>query len=337
MLARLGQRLRCGVDVRPFFERVQGAHVDHACWRQCRRFLAAVAEPRPSTTADRGVAEGELPFRMVAATVLERLPIIMPEPKPEEAAFETLSVRLANARARELPPEFFNVGKGAEERGTSAASPPRGGSGGAATGQPSDGTASVPPPGVQTGKKPFEPAPRITEADLADDRRSLRRKLDQRLYLIVQRQLGGGRSIWQFPQRNVEATAGDGTAAASSPSTEGDASAPGLVPFRHFAERALDSVLEIETEDTGDDDDPFEAHFLGNAPLAHFKHVYSEAFQKQHRVQGIKIFFYRAVLIFGSIRGVRKPAADDYAWVTANELEQYLAPDYYRCIGELVW
>ncbi|KAK4537501.1 hypothetical protein CDCA_CDCA12G3526 [Cyanidium caldarium] len=332
MLARLGHRLRCGVNVRPFLDRVQDTHVGHARWRQCQRFLAAAAEPRPSTTADRRTAESGLPFRMVAATVLERLPIIIPEPKPEEAAFEALSVRLANAQARELPPEFFNVGKGAEEHGAPAASPPRDGSGGAAVGQPNDGTASGMPLGAQTGKKPFELAPRITEADLADDRRSLRRKLDQRLYLIVQRQLGDARSIWQFPQRNIEVTA-----AASSPSTGDDAPAPDLVPFRHFAERALDSVLEIETEDTGDDDDPFEAHFLGNAPLAHFKHIYSEAFQKQHGVQGIKIFFYRAVLIFGSIRGVRKSAADDYAWVTANELEQYLAPDYYRCIRELVW
>lgn len=40
--------------------------------------------------------------------------------------------------------------------------------------------------------------PRITEADKANDRKSLYRKLDKKLFLIVKR--GRDQHTWQFPQ-----------------------------------------------------------------------------------------------------------------------------------------
>jgi len=42
-------------------------------------------------------------------------------------------------------------------------------------------------------------------------------------------------------------------------------------------------------------------------------------------------------LISGCITGVRAPAAVDYAWVTAEELPEYLPPDYYRSVAPVVW
>jgi hypothetical protein len=48
---------------------------------------------------------------------------------------------------------------------------------------------------------PFKPAPRVTEADEKNDRRSLERKLPNSLYLIVKRNRTN--NSWQFPQGKV--------------------------------------------------------------------------------------------------------------------------------------
>lgn len=48
---------------------------------------------------------------------------------------------------------------------------------------------------------PFQPAARETEADRTNDRKSLDRKLDQSLYLIVKRNRAD--NAWQFPQGKI--------------------------------------------------------------------------------------------------------------------------------------
>jgi hypothetical protein len=48
----------------------------------------------------------------------------------------------------------------------------------------------------------FEPAPRQTEADVTDDRRSVDRKLDKVLYLLVKKPRE--KHAWQMPQGGVE-------------------------------------------------------------------------------------------------------------------------------------
>lgn len=285
---------------------------------------------KPSTEPQR------LPFRYAVATILERTPIIMPEPTPEERAFLKFQLLMANAQARELSPEVMQR----------------------LFGESGD---AIPDKHPFLNSKVFElddseyvPAPRETEADRTNDRRSLRRKLDQWLFLIVQRKLGPtGRSLWQFPQRFIEEErlmqssndpiplrAGTDAAAASAEAlgTSGGAETrcSKTFFFRGEAEKALQSLIETGGTDDDDEND-FEAHFIGNAPCAHLKHVYSPALQEAQGISGIKIFFYRAQLISGCITGVRAPAAVDYAWVTAEELPEYLPPDYYRSVAPVVW
>jgi len=48
----------------------------------------------------------------------------------------------------------------------------------------------------------FKPLPRETEADRNDDRRSLNRRLDQMLYLLVKKPRR--EHAWQMPQGGVE-------------------------------------------------------------------------------------------------------------------------------------
>jgi large subunit ribosomal protein L46 len=262
------------------------------------------------------------------ATILERTPIIMPEPTPEEREFQQFRLLMANARARELPPELEKqlFGKSADGN--------------------ADGVQLLDPELFEVDEDgEYEPAPRETDADRTNDRRSLNRKLDRWLFLVVRRKLGPTRrALWQFPQRNIEDVqrTPEGMHEPSAAST----SSP--VFFRAEAEKALHSFIETSDDDADEnivgskeeeegEEEPFEAHFIGNAPCAHLKHTYSAAFQNAQGIAGIKIFFYRAQLISGRVTRARSPAADDFAWVTADELPEYLPPEYYRAIAPVVW
>ena len=54
----------------------------------------------------------------------------------------------------------------------------------------------------ETELQAFEPSPRETEADRNDDRRSLNRRLDRMLYLLVKKPRR--EHAWQMPQGEVE-------------------------------------------------------------------------------------------------------------------------------------
>jgi len=319
----------------------QALAASRRCLRLARYQLPPNGFPRRGSASKAGASKPStepqrLPYRYAVATILERTPIIMPEPTPEERAFLKFQLLMANAQARELSPEVMQR----------------------LFGESGD---AIPDKHPFLNSKVFElddseyvPAPRETEADRTNDRRSLRRKLDQWLFLIVQRKLGPtGRSLWQFPQRFIEEErlmqssndpmplrAGTDAAAASAEAlgTSGGAETrcSKTFFFRGEAEKALQSLIETGGTDDDDEND-FEAHFIGNAPCAHLKHVYSPALQEAQGISGIKIFFYRAQLISGCITGVRAPAAVDYAWVTAEELPEYLPPDYYRSVAPVVW
>ncbi|KAE8685124.1 39S ribosomal protein L46 [Hibiscus syriacus] len=76
----------------------------------------------------------------------------------------------------------------------------------------------------------YVPAPRITEADKTNDRKSLQRALDRRLYLLLYGNSNGapsGKPVWHFPEK--------------------------------CAESALESVLG----------DLSHTYFVGNAPMGH--------------------------------------------------------------------
>lgn len=86
----------------------------------------------------------------------------------------------------------------------------------------------------------FVPAPRITEADKINDRRSLQRALDRSLYLLVYGKAYGAPNdepVWHFPEKVYKSE----------------------VTLRKCAESALESVL-------GDLSDTC---FVGNAPMGH--------------------------------------------------------------------
>lgn len=159
--------------------------------------------------------------RLVGACVLERLPVIMPEASEWETEYLTWQHKMHSREKKELPEEFTTEKMVIEQEG---------GEGG-------------------VGR--WQPAPRETEADIAMDTRSLRRKLDQRLFLLVKEK---GASSWQFPQ--TEHSAGE--------------------TMRQTAERALQETIQEGPQ----------TYFVGNAPMGHVEHSSGKAFY--HKAQLIK-------------------------------------------------
>ncbi|PXF43426.1 39S ribosomal protein L46, mitochondrial [Gracilariopsis chorda] len=149
----------------------------------------------------------------------------------------------------------------------------------------------------------YVPAPRVTDADRTNDHKSLHRALQERLYFVVRRTEKS--KNMQFPQ--VLATKPD-------------------VTLRQYAQHALKSVTVPASRPR--------FHVLSYSPSCHLEHVYPSAYQQQHDVYGVKIFFYRTMLISGDVTELRN--CEDYMWARACELPQLLGHEYYTAIKPIL-
>lgn len=166
----------------------------------------------------------------VSCVALERLPVVMPEMPAWERDYKEWQEAWNARRFKELPHSFTTSDVKMGEEGKSS------------------------------GRAAWEPSPLKTSADARNDVKSLQRKLDQRLFLLVKK---GG--VWDFLHGVVG---------------EED------VSTRNVAERALQSLMgENETEQR--------YYFVGNAPAAHTVSQGRTSFY--HRCQLIQIESFRSV------------------------------------------
>lgn len=149
----------------------------------------------------------------------------------------------------------------------------------------------------------YVPAPRVTAADRRCDQRSMNRALDERLYFVVKRSERSPN--WQFPQ--VMAT---------------DAG----VPLREYTQKALDSVVPAAIRP--------QVHHISYTPACHLEHVFAPRYQREHEVYGVKIFFFRVMLIKGRIDAVNQ--AKDYRWLREAELEGAMGEEYFRAVRPML-
>lgn len=159
---------------------------------------------------------------------------------------------------------------------------------------------SYPEPDEILQSMPFQPAPRITEADLNNDRRSLERQLPRSLFLLVKRSRSD--KAWQFPQGKLI----------------------GEETMRKGAERVLDRAVGNVRR-----------YFISNAPIGHYCYEYPEELQRQRQQFGAKVFFYRAQLIEGDIR-LETRLYTDFAWIVREEVGEYVDPDMAEYITALL-
>ncbi|KAI5063624.1 hypothetical protein GOP47_0022171 [Adiantum capillus-veneris] len=202
--------------------------------------------------------------KVIACVALERLPLIVPPPAPEVVAFRNFSAEWNDQYRRHYPEVFIDALSSSNQREKDAA------------------------------ELVFEPAPRITEADKVNDRKSLQRALDRRLFLIVQGYpLGYSKEklIWHFPER--------------------------LYKNEETLRLCAESVL-IPTAAKEED-----VYYVGNAPCGHFIETLSDL--KTKTPVTYKRFFFRSQLL-GNVR-YKAWNYKDYAWVTKEELLEYFEVD----------
>ncbi|KAK9803311.1 hypothetical protein WJX72_011878 [[Myrmecia] bisecta] len=143
-------------------------------WRFLEALLFALAGSpsdsrcTPMQYAARAMCSSAASTPIYGACILERSPVIVPDEPAWENEYLTWREQLQQRYYKEYPPQFL-AGKGAQQDEAE-----------------------------QDTRTQFQPAPRITEADHNNDRKSLWRKLDQRLYLLVKER---GAGSWRFPQQ----------------------------------------------------------------------------------------------------------------------------------------
>lgn len=144
----------------------------------------------------------------------------------------------------------------------------------------------------------YIPAPRVTEADRTNDTKSLERALPERLYFLIKSERA---THYRFPQTIAD---------------------DDEVRLWTFAERAFKTVTHAASRQS--------VHYIAPRPCCHLEHVYPVNYQTKYNVYGIKIFFYRAVLLFDQKISVKNNT--DYVWARACELEQFVGTEYYNGI-----
>jgi len=142
------------------------------------------------------------PGQYASACALERLPVVMPERPAWEVEYKNWQAEFHAKRYKILPPALTDEPKTENEESS-----------------------------VKAG---WKPASRETLADRQGDRRTLKRRLDQRLFLLLKKR--GGE--WGFAQSEI---------------LKGDTS-------RSAAERALKNAVGEEG---------YQYYFVGNGPAAH--------------------------------------------------------------------
>ncbi|KAK7332366.1 hypothetical protein VNO80_29117 [Phaseolus coccineus] len=193
---------------------------------------------------------------LVASVLFERLPVVIPKIDPVVYAFQEFSFRWRQQHQRRYPDEFLDK---SDARGK--------------------GDYHI----------DYVPAPRFTEADKNNDKRSLQRALDRRLYLLVYGNAHGapsGKPLWHFPEKVYE-----------SEDT-----------MRKCAESALESIIG----------DLSNTYFVGNAPMGH---MVVQPTEDQSGSTSYKRFFFKSQVIAKNKFNIAK--CEDFVWVTKDELMEY--------------
>ncbi|XP_061186717.1 large ribosomal subunit protein mL46-like [Saccostrea echinata] len=135
----------------------------------------------------------------------------------------------------------------------------------------------------------FKPADRETEADKTGDVKTVDRKLDQTLVLVVKQNIGG-KEFWYLPV------------------------------MQHAQGMSMRQVAEKAVADTCGTD--LKYMLFGNAPSGYQIKEYRKEVQEETKLKGSKIFIHKAEYRGGSV--IPSEQVLDYAWLTPSELRKCL-------------
>jgi len=145
--------------------------------------------------------------------------------------------------------------------------------------------------------------PLITQFDKKNDRKSLYRKLTNRLYLIVKKPRKT--NPWEFPQANWQQADG--------------------IHLKNTASRLVEDQVGARLK----------YWLVGNAPIGHYTLLYTEEAKKKYGYDTAKMFFYKAQYLHGVVK-VNKDQLVDHLWVTRDELQEFFPEAYYNYVKELL-
>ncbi|DAZ97110.1 TPA: hypothetical protein N0F65_010433, partial [Lagenidium giganteum] len=255
-------------------------------WRKLQRINEAKRNPDAKTRSQpprakierqnsmiNAVDDGKK-WRVLSASVLERLPVIMPDAEDWEEDFENMQYELSLRHDQRLEDDFWFMEPGSKQVPPEEAPAPN---------APED-----PEEIVGAG---FHLAPRETEDDKTDNRKSLNRALKGRVFLIVKNE-EGSRYPWFFPVTEKQ---------------EGE----------KMRDAAVRELIDVAGEE-------LEVYPVGNAPIGHLQFLHDE--QDKSGFDGTKVFFYKSQLVSGDV-ALNNTKSQDYLWVTQKELSEYFAPE----------
>jgi large subunit ribosomal protein L46 len=157
----------------------------------------------------------------------------------------------------------------------------------------------------------------------------LHRKLWECLYLIVKKPRA--ENAWQFPQGGLK---------------RGESIREVLVILLavarvvlHFCISSLSVLFVLNQaaerefeEECGDDVD---YHTIANHPCGMHQYAYPADVQQKHNAYGARVFFLPALYLNGDIKVDGKEIVD-YAWVTVEEMKDYLSPDLHAKVKQFL-
>lgn len=146
----------------------------------------------------------------------------------------------------------------------------------------------------------FHLAPRETEDDLTNNRKSLNRALKGRVFLLVKNAAPDAKYPWFFPMGEKQDDE----------------------KMRDAAVRHLNKVAGQELEITP----------VGFAPMGYVSYLHENA---ADGFDGTKVFFYKSQVLRGDVQ-LNASEGQDYLWVTRDELVEYLDADIADYVKKIV-
>lgn len=139
-------------------------------------------------------------------------------------------------------------------------------------------------------------------ADATNNRKSLNRALKGRVFLIVKNKAADAKFPWFFP-----------------------------VGEKHDDEKMRDAAVRHVAAHVGDD---LEVTPVGFAPIGYVKYLH-DANDESSEFDGTKVFFYKSQFLMGDVQ-LNDAKAEDYLWVTREELAEYLSGDVADYVKKIV-
>ncbi|GAC97725.1 likely mitochondrial ribosomal protein MRPL17p [Pseudozyma hubeiensis SY62] len=251
--------------------------------------------------------------KIISSLILSRPPVILREPSSFEKAYHEYNRQLSEALQQPFPKDFyFKKGSAAEKRfEEDQASSPQGFSAIAAAasgsaskskagkGKEAAATSSSPSSSAAEGDAESRPLSRITKADENNDVRSLERRLDRTLYLVVKQKSVKGAAAWRFP-------------------------AKALTDTKH--QNLHDVAPTSVSESLGSKMDIW---MVSNLPVGLYKPADAAA---------EKTYFLRGHVLAGNaeLSDSKSGQVEEFQWLTKEEIEKLMESNYWSNVEDLL-